>query len=296
MKLSEAISNFITDRKLRYMTEKTIVNYRDVLKAFIAYVGDLDIESISFDTVKSYNAYLVDKKLSRASVATYLRHIKAFFNYLENEGYIPEGTIAKRIKLPKTPKKNINLFSGDDMKLIFESVSEESDWLEARDRLMIALMYDSGLRQAELCNINRVDIDTEKKILLVHGKGSKDRFVPMGYTTSEFLNEYITACPYETDYLLCSRRGERLTVNAVKKMMAKLRERTELNGLSSHKLRHNFATNWCIDGYMTDGYVDNVKLATLMGHESLSTTERYMHEANSIISTTNFRSHLDSIS
>lgn len=296
MRLSNAIANFITDRKLRYYTDKTITNYKDVLGAFLRYVGDVDTESLSIDMINGYNSMLIDKRLSRASVASYLRHIKAFINYLESEGVIPEGSIARRIKLPRIPKKNIVLFKPDDMKYIFESVCEETEWLKARDRLLIALMYDSGLRQAEVCKILYKDIDLDHNALLVHGKGNKDRFVPFGKTTLGYLDQYLLLCPYNRDYVICGRRGEQMTENAVKKMMFRLRERTGYEGLSSHKLRHNFATNWCIDGYLKDGFVDNIKLATLMGHESLSTTERYMHEASSLIATTNFRSHLDSIS
>lgn len=296
MTLSEAISNFITDRKLQYMTEKTIKNYEDVLKAFIAFMGDSELEEVTLDKVRKYNEYLVDKKLSKASVATYMRHIKAFFNFLEREGYISEGSIARHIRLPKTPKKNITLFDKDDIENIFDSVKEESDWLEARDRLLLALMYDSGIRQGELCKIMYKDIDISRCVILIHGKGNKDRYVPFGNMTLEFLNEYIKLCPYDTEYLFCTRRGEQLNGDAVKKVVARLRKRTGYADLSSHKLRHNFATNWCIDGYMKDGYIDNQKLKTLMGHESFQTTERYIHEAMGIVSTTNFRSHLDSIS
>ena len=77
--------------------------------------------------------------------------------------------------------------------------------------------------------------------------------------------------------------------------LGKLANETGLAELSSHKLRHNFATNWCIEGYIRDGYVDNIKLAVIMGHEDIHTTQRYMHEAQSVVSTTHFRSHLDDI-
>ena len=103
-------------------------------------------------------------------------------------------------------------------------------------------------------------------------------------------------CPFKnSELLIIGRRGEPVTNDSIKKMMHRLSNKTGLEELSSHKLRHNFATNWCIQGYERDGYVDNIKLAVLMGHEDLATTQRYMHAAQSIVSTTHFRSHLDDI-
>lgn len=296
MNLSFAIKKFITDRQVRMFTSKTIQNYRDVLGAFLRFTGDIDIESITYDIhILRYNKYLISKGLSRASVGSYLRQIKAFFNYLEEQDIIKSGTIAKRIKPPKGAKKNINLFTGDDIKMIFESIHCESEWLTIRNKLLVCFMYDSGLRQEELTKILKADFDFTRNVLTVHGKGNKDRYVPFGKTTREYIDRYLLLCPFDMEYFFCDRYGKRITCNLIKKFINKLQQITGIEGLSSHKLRHNFATNFCIDGYIKDGYVDNIKLKTLMGHESLLTTEVYMHEAYEIVSTTHFRSHLDNI-
>lgn len=295
MKLSTCIDKFIKDRQLMCCTDKTVRNYRETLSVFLRQVGDIDIESLSADTLDGYSEWLIGKRLSKASVGSYMRQIKAFINWALNESLIVSDDLIRHIRVPKAPKRQIVLFTSNDMRFIFDSVLEESDWLCARDRLIIALMYDSGLRQAEVCNIMNRDIDTESHVLLVHGKGDKDRLVPFGSFSEKLLQEYVSVCPFSEDYLMCDRWGKQLTANAVKKMMSKLKARTGLDGLSSHKLRHNFATNYCLDGYKRDGFVDNIKLKTIMGHDSLSTTEKYIHEAAAIISTSDFRSHLDGI-
>lgn len=295
MKISEAKDKFIRSRKLMYCSQKTIKSYQDTLSLFINAIGDIEAEELSIKHINYYNELLVDRKLSQATVGSYLRQIKAFVNYMEDYGIIPEGSVARRIKLPRQPKRKINLFTPEEVAFIFSSVKEESEWLVARDKLMLALMYDSGLRQGELPKLSMKDLDFERNIMLVHGKGNKDRHVPFGDITLALLKDYLDKRPYNKEYLLVGRRGEPITNDSVKKFIHRLSNRTQLEGLSSHRLRHNFATNWCIEGYEKEGYVDNIKLAAIMGHEDLSTTQRYMHEAQSIVATTHFRSHLDQI-
>lgn len=229
-------------------------------------------------------------------MSTYLRSIKVFIRFMEDNDILPEGRLAKRIKIPRTPKRVIQLFTPEEMSKIFDAVDTESPWISARNKLIIAHMYDSGLRQGEIPKLMYKDIDFKKKVMLIHGKGDKERLVPYGKVTDKFLQEYLKLCPYkDRPWLICGRRGEEATQNGIKKMMLKLANETGLPELSSHKLRHNFATNWCIEGYLRDGYVDNIKLAVIMGHEDIHTTQRYMHEAQSVVSTTHFRSHLDGI-
>ena len=280
---------------MQFCTEKTIRNYRDILTMFLNFAGDVEISEDVLHVVKAYNIHLLDRKISSASVATYLRHLKAFFNYLEEDSILREGSVARRIKLPKTPKKNLALLTPADINFIFHSVKEESEWLIARNKLIIALMLDSGLRQAEVCKIINKDINYERHIMLIHGKGNKDRYVPLGLITTDMIERYRSLCPYIKPYLICDRRGNRITENAIKKFMSKLRKSTGISDLSSHKLRHNFATNWCLDRLKQYGHADPYQLMILMGHDDLKTTDKYIHGAYQIYSALNSQSHLDSI-
>ena len=109
-----------------------------------------------------------------------------------------------------------------------------------------------------------------------------------------FLEEYRKLCPYERDYVFVSRRGAPITNNTIKKFIQKIKCSTGID-LSSHKLRHNFATNYCIDSLEETGQCDAFTLQVLMGHESVKTTEKYMHYASSMVASKNAHSHLDMV-
>lgn len=296
MTIVKAKNEYLRFHKLLGHTDKTITNYRDVLGLFIRFTGDIDIDDINIDTIRSFQETLIDKHLSNTTIANYLTHIKAFINYLVEEYGLPDENLPKRIKMPKKRKRLVDLFTPEQVRLIFDSITAESEWIRLRNCLMVALMYDSGLRQEELTKICLNDFNKEKGLLLVHGKGGKDRFVPLGSTTLYYMNEYLSICPYNSNYLLCGRRNEQINTNLIKLFMQKLRKKTGLENLSSHKLRHNFATNYCINQYEKYGNVDLYKLCELMGHNDIETTRIYLHLAKQYIASSGFISQLDTIS
>ena len=108
------------------------------------------------------------------------------------------------------------------------------------------------------------------------------------------MKEYRELCPYESDYVFVDRYGNSITNNAIKKLVQKLKKSTGLD-FCSHKLRHNFATNYCIDSLEQTGQCDAFTLQVLMGHESVKTTEKYMHYASSMVASKNVHSHLDMV-
>lgn len=295
MVLTEAKEKFIRNRKLQGLSAKTVLNYVEVLDRFIKFVGDLDISELNLEIIERYQMYLINSKLANASVANYLRHIKAFINYLIEYDLYSDKTLPKRIKLPKAGKRVVDLFTPEDIRYIFESIDICPEWLCLRNKLIIALMYDSGLRQNEVCNLMYSDINFEQGIVLVHGKGNKERFVPLGNMSLEFLRRYSDKCPYSKDYVFCSKDGTRLSNNAIKKFIRQLRLDTGYKNFTSHKLRHNFATNYVIDSYKKTGHCDIYKLSALLGHEDIETTRIYLHVAEKILATSGFDSHLDSI-
>lgn len=139
------------------------------------------------------------------------------------------------------------------------------------------------------------DINIDNMIILVHGKGNKERFVPLGKMSLQLLQSYSNICPYHNEYVFCNKDGSKLTTNAVKKFMNKLKRDTGLANLSSHKLRHNFATNYCLDMLKNKGLVDIYKLSAILGHEDVETTKIYLHIAEKLLAASGFDSHLDSI-
>lgn len=293
MKVTKAFENFILSRRLLSLSVKTIKDYTEFVSPFVKYLGeDKEVDSIVQDDVNGYIGILLDKDIARATLSTYIRHVKIFLRYCDNE-YEVSYAIDK-IKVPKAPKKNVRVYSDDEIRTLFKETYADSDWLTARNRLIMALMLDSGLRQSEVCNLQRKNIYISERYMSVLGKGNKERIVPLGKTTIKYLKEYYKLCPYESEYVFLSRTGKEMNNNTVKLMVGKVAKRVPFE-LSSHKLRHNFATNYCLDQYKKKGQIDIYKLMALLGHEDIETTKRYLHMSMKIIAATENISHIDNI-
>lgn len=293
MEIQEVFDNFIRSRQLADLSQKTLTDYQQFIQPFVSAVGaDRDILTLRQDDIENYIAVLLKRPLSKATRATYIRNLKIFLCWSARK--YPVSYDVKEIHVPKTPKREVRIYSIDEVRQIFDSVTCESEWLEYRNRLILALMYDSGLRQAEICLLRRKWLSVSEKRARVHGKGDKERVVPLGNLTLEYLRYYLAACPYDSEYLFVSRRGTPLTCDSVKHMVYKLADKLDFE-LSSHKLRHNFATNYCIDQYEANGQVDIFRLMYLMGHEDVETTSRYLHLAMEILAARNHISHLDKV-
>jgi site-specific recombinase XerD len=202
---------------------------------------------------------------------------------------------AAEIAVPKTPKTLVRIYTDADIGSMLEAVVSRSNWLTARNRAMVFLMLDSGLRQGEVCTLLRKDIDFVRRIMKVRGKGNKERYIYFEETVSKLLCQYIDLTPHkESGYMFVNRHGQQLTPNSIKHMMYRVQTKLPFD-LSSHKLRHNFATNYCIDQYEQYGRVDIYMLMNLMGHEDIKTTMIYLHNAMGILSAASKCSHIDGI-
>ena len=292
MIISDSLNEFIEDKVLCGLSSKTITCYKEFVGYFIKFLGnDFLIDDLSETCVKKYIAFILDKDLSVNTKATYIRHLKIFLKWLESCYDI--DIKAKCIKVPKTTKKHLYIYSQEDIVLIFQSIRCNPAWVTVRNQCIIALMLDSGLRQSEVCNLHYKDFVFKNSIVKVKGKGNKERFVSFGNTTKSFLQKYIKACPFDTkDYLFLTSSGKPITTNTIKMLVYKLNNRLPFE-VSSHKLRHNFATNYILDQYKERGDVDIYQLKSLMGHSDIETTENYLHIANEFIASNNSISHLD---
>lgn len=293
MTIQKAFEEFILSRRLADLSEKTISDYRQFVCPFVAFVGsDKLLETLDQESITAYIAKLLDKPISKSTRATYIRHVKVFLKWLsDNYSVVFEY---KRVKVPKSPKKRVKIYSDAELLEIFDSVQAENEWLTLRNKCIVALMYDSGLRQSEVCTLERSKVSFTDKRMVVHGKGNKERTVPLGSLTMQLMTQYLETCPYKDNSVFVNRRGQTLTCNAVKLLVSKLSDKLDFE-LSSHKLRHNFATNYCIDQYEKYGQVDIYRLMILLGHEDIETTRRYLHHANEIIGAKNCISHLDKV-
>ncbi len=293
MMIHVAFDNFILSRRLADLSDKTISAYRQFVTPFISYLGlERPLEEVMQSDITSYIAELLNKPISKATRATYIRHVKIFLRWCQSEYEVSYN--AKAIKVPKSPKRSVRIYSDSEIAQIFQSVETDTEWLTLRNQCIIALMYDSGLRQSEVCGLKRSRVSFSDNRMVVHGKGDKERIVPLGKLTQKLMRAYLSQCPYKSENVFVNRRGEPLTCNAVKLFISKLSDKLDFE-FSSHKLRHNFATNYCIDQYTYNGQVDIYRLMYLMGHEEIETTRRYLHFANEVMASRGCISHLDMV-
>lgn len=291
--VQNAFDSFILSRQLADLSDKTISAYKQFVTPFIAYLGsEKPLYDVLQSDITSYISRLLNKPISKATRATYIRHIKIFLRWCQSEYEVTYN--AKAIKVPKSPKRSVRIYSDSEIEEIFQSVGTGTEWLTLRNQCIIALMYDSGLRQSEVCDLKRSKISFADNRMVVHGKGDKERIVPLGKLTQNYMRAYLAHCPYKSDNVFVNRMGDPLTCNAVKLFITKLSNKLDFE-FSSHKLRHNFATNYCIDQYTYNGQVDIYRLMYLMGHEEIETTRRYLHFANEIMASRGCISHLDMV-
>lgn len=292
MKILDALELFIIDRELKGNSEKTLDNYRQQINYFIDYVGNIDTEEITLKNLRDFQFHISNKekyddhpfkinkqgKLSKVTIQTYLRQLRVFIKYLYEEEII-ENDLTIKFKLPKAPKKVIDILNDDEKERILNYYSEKSE-LKLRNKCIIALMLDCGLRRTEVINLEYPNINYLNNYIKVSGKGDKERLVPIGLTTKKLLKKYsnMRSLPeFQTKKLFIDKNRKPMTDNALKQVFSRLKKNTQIDRLHPHMLRHTFATDYLVNGG------DIYSLQAILGHTSLEMVRKYLHLASSYI-------------
>lgn len=297
MTVKDAFETYIEEKELALLSPESIKDYKWHVLALIRAVGaDLELSALSYDLLKSkyLRPLLTRTNISRTTKSTYVRNVRIFLRWCGRNDYgLPFD--ASRIKTPKPDKKIVKVLTEEQIQLLFLAVEYSVPWIIARNRAILALMLDSGLRQAEVCSLKRSDIDLNSNTLKVYGKGAKERLVATGATTRSLIKNYLDSCPFsDAAALFVDRYGNAISKSAIRSVMYRLKTKTGLD-LSSHKLRHNFATNFCIDNLQRTGSTNVADLQCLLGHTSIQTTRNYEHFAHDAIAVEQSHSHLDMV-
>lgn len=289
--LQEAFDEFIFDKRAQGLSDDSIKSYTSILHVFISYMkSDTDISTITHKHIKQYSIDLRSRSLSTATISTYMRNTKILLCWIYDEYGLSFDP--SKIKVPKSPKKKMHIYSDDEIRHIFASIRTSVPWITARNCAMVALMLDSGIRQCEIRGLQWRDVDKQRFVMKIHGKGDKERFVPVGKFALTFLDNYKSMCPYSSQYVFLVNTGKPITANAIKLFTYKLQKQLPFE-FSSHRLRHNFATNYCLDSLEQRNTTGVYDLSVIMGHESIETTKRYEHLAHELIAVNACISHLD---
>ena len=263
----------------RNVSVNTVAAYRDDLESFVSFLCNqyltmgreqIDLRRIDHLSIRSYLAHLARKKLSRASIARHLSALRSFFKFLMREEIV-ERNPARSVATPRREKYLPSVLQTSDIALLFDMPDLETP-LGIRDRAWLELMYASGLRISELVGIDIDDIELRARLVKVRGKGAKERIVPFGSKAEQAIREYLKVRSSNDDALFVNYRGERITTRSVRRLFnGYVRGASLRAGVSPHTLRHSFAT------HLLNAGADLRAIQELLGHASLSTTQKYTH-------------------
>lgn len=275
--------NFYIDKFYLYLktnkkySSNTINAYLTDIEEFTNFVNK--VTDVTDKEISTYLSYLYnDIKLSKSSIGRKLSSLRSFYNYLVKESYINYNYF----KDVSNPKKGLNLpkfIKEKDMINIMEVCYGDNPILE-RDRLILELLYSTGIRVSELINIKLTDINFYNNEIKILGKGSKERIVIFNNTCREALNKFIKdgrkkLYKNDTGYLFIGRNNGHISSKYVRDIINKVKVKAGVEGkITPHVFRHTFATDMLNNG------ADLVSVKDLLGHESLNTTSIYTHVTN----------------
>ncbi|MFC1958941.1 tyrosine-type recombinase/integrase [Chloroflexota bacterium] len=288
--IKEAINGFLLTCKVEGKSYGTIDCYSDKLKGFLWYATNYDwptnITEITTQHLREFLVYLREtdhrfnstcprtmKPINNSTIQKYYRAISVLLKWSISEGILETNSLVK-IKVPRAEKKVVKALDSTGVNQIISSLPDTFDGI--RNKAIIFILVDCGLRLGELLNIKMVDINMEQQLMKVDGK-TGERVVRYGKTTWKALKKYLKLREKvngHNDYLWLTRKGITLKDSSVETLFIKLRDRTGIH-VNPHLLRHTFATMWLKNGG------EGLMLQRLLGHTTLMMTNRYCQAVGS---------------
>jgi integrase/recombinase XerC len=274
--VDRAVRDFLQSLGQRNASVHTIKAYRGDLDEFASYAGSRTWKQIDHLTIRGFLSHLYEKGLGKTSVARALAAVRSLYRWLAQEGVVEQNPAAL-VSTPKLAKKLPRVPTIEEMNNVLDGQMPEVAAFPERDRMMLELLYGCGIRNSELIGINTDDIRLSNEAILIHGKGKKERYVPFGDSVRIALAAYLPArqrrleeCKKNSSALLINLRGGRLTTRSVGRIIKKIAIAKGLSpDVHPHTLRHAFGTHMLEEG------ADLRAIQEMLGHERLSTTQRY---------------------
>ena len=263
----------------RLYSAHTLRAYERDLLAFKDYVARLD-ESLSFheadtDVVRSWVATMMDAGAAPSTVCRKLSTLRSFFAFVRANCGVEQNPVAA-LSGPKCRKKLPSFVREDEMNKLIDDISFGDDYVACRDKMILQLFYETGMRLSELVGLNLSSLDMSASVVKVLGKRNRERIIPFASGLKAALEHYLSEreafAQQPCDALFLSAKGERISHGAVYRMVSnRLTEVTSLKKKSPHVLRHSFATA------MLNNKAEIGAVKELLGHRQLATTEIYTH-------------------
>ena len=280
--MEKEINKFID--YLKYQKNYSIYtcnNYKKDLKEYNNFIvsNKLDYKNLSYEDATKYLKFLNEEKNAKSSISRKLSSIRSFYKFLVLNN-ITDKNIFLIVSSPKKDKKIPKFINYSDINEIFNAPNINTPSGQ-RERLILEILYGSGVRVSELVNIKLKDINLNNKSILIYGKGSKERIVSFGDYAYEIILKYINEGRVnllgniKSDYLIVGKNKENLTTRRIEQIIDKIIEKTSIKlNITPHVFRHTFAT------HLLDNGCDLLAVQELLGHASLSSTEIYTHVSN----------------
>jgi site-specific recombinase XerD len=266
-------------------SSKTAENYHLYLDRFIEFAGDLEVATITSETIRKYRLWLNryknnnDESLSTITQSYHLIALRGFLNYLSGRDIA--SLSPEKITLPKVSRKQVTFLHFDEVERLLAQIPLK-DETGLRDRAIIELLFSSGLRVSELTRLNRDHINTKRREFMVRGKGQKDRPIFISQTAADYVTEYLNARQDSLPPLFLSysrnssttTSGEfrRLTPRSVQRIISHYARLAGITKhVSPHTMRHSYATDLLMNG------ADLRSVQSMLGHSNISTTQIYTH-------------------
>lgn len=270
-------------------SQETIDSYEEDLVEFLDFLKkeNINLLDVKYDDVRFFLMELNDKKNKASTISRKLSSLRGFYKFLINRDYIKNNPFTL-IKTPRKEKKLPRFFYYNELEEMFNSI-DISDALGQRNRLILEVLYASGVRVSELVNIKLKDINDEE--IKVLGKGNKERITRIGDYAREILDLYLSDGYKElnknnSEYLFLNKNGNKLTTRGIRYILDEIIKNTNVKKkISPHMLRHSFATHLLNEG------CDILSVQELLGHESLTATAIYTHVTTDRLKDVYFKTH-----
>jgi integrase/recombinase XerC len=261
----------------RNVSPHTLRAYRQDILQFFAFLQGLDrshLNEVDHRMLRAFLSRLQERGLRKATAARKLASLRSFFSYLHREKGLPSDPT--RALIPPKQEKRLPVFLTQEEAYDLMAAPQGEEGAALRDRAILETFYSSGIRVSELASLNREEVSLTEGWLRVLGKGRKERMVPLGSHAMTAIGRYLESSgkdnPPPTGALFRNHRGGRLTTRGLYNIIRKYAgPQTPSKTVSPHSLRHSFAT------HLLDGGADLRAVQEMLGHASLSTTQKYTH-------------------
>jgi integrase/recombinase XerD len=279
---SQAVEGYLLAAHARHLSQNTLQEYTNTYRKFLAYSdSDPPIKKITTHQVESF---LANQPVSKKTILNYHTGLSALWTWAVNEDLV-DRNILHKIRRPKPEKRSIVPYTQADIKMMLGALSQSRIYTRPgrkesshailhpeRNRAIILLLLDTGIRASELCNLQINHVDLQNQRLTVLGKGSKERTIPFSSRTGQAIWRYLTQRKKDTtgDPLFVTIHGRHVTRDQILKAIQRIGKRVGIEGVNLHRFRHTFAINFLRNGG------DPWSLQMILGHSTMEMVKTYL--------------------